>query len=161
VPDSDLARAHIAGQACKSQATPDIPPEVDDQAVAALPFEIVNCGIQCVRKSHPHVARKIRDLEKSNLRSNRGVNGALWFDDRRALLRPFAPGHFNHNLLSTRAATLANTERVSMADRKIWCRGRQESCAVHGVQNISGPDPRNMGRSVFKHIQKHPFVRAI
>jgi hypothetical protein len=51
VPDSNLAWAHIAGQAGESQATADIPPEIDDQALAPLLFEIANCGIQRVRKS--------------------------------------------------------------------------------------------------------------
>ncbi len=51
MPDSDLAGAHIAGQAGESQATPDIPPEVDDEALATLLFEIMNRGILCVRKS--------------------------------------------------------------------------------------------------------------
>ena len=32
---------------------------------------------------------------------------------------------------------------------------------VQSVQDISRPNPRNMGRSIFIHIQKHPFVAAI
>src|SRR5450759_278395 len=161
VANSNLAGAHIARQAGESQATADISPEIDDQSHASLLFEIANRVIQCVGKSHPRGAGKVWDLKKSNVRSDLRVNRALRFDDRRALLRPFPPGNFNHNLLLTLVAAVANTQRVSMADRKIWCRGRQASCAVHGVQDISGPDPRNVGRSVFKDIQKHPFARTI
>src|SRR6266849_4922933 len=97
MPNSDLAGAHITGQAGESQATPDIPPEVDNETLAALLFEIMNCGIQCARKSHPHDARKVRDLEKSNVRSNLRVNRAFRFDYRRTLLRAFALRYFDHN----------------------------------------------------------------
>src|SRR5258708_28019729 len=63
-----MAGAHIVGQAGESQATPDIPPEVDDEALAALLLEIMNRGIQCAPKSHPHGTGKVRDLEKSDFR---------------------------------------------------------------------------------------------
>src|ERR1039458_946241 len=132
MPDSNLARAHIAGQAGEPQAAADVPAEVNDQAVAALLFEMVNRGIQCVRKSHPHGPGKVLDLEKANIRSDLRVNRALRFDDRRALLSPFPLRHLNHNLVSTRASTLANTQCVSLADRKVWCGGRYTSCSVQG-----------------------------
>src|ERR1700724_3333920 len=121
MPDSNLARAHIARQAGEPQAAADVPAEVNDQAVAALLFEMVNRGIQCVRKSHPHGPGKVLDLKKANVRSDLRVNRALRFDDRRALLRAFPLRHFNHNLVSTRGATLADTQRVSLANPKCWC----------------------------------------
>ena len=46
--DSNLAWAHIAGQASESEASADIPPEVDDHAVTALLLKIVNSVIQCI-----------------------------------------------------------------------------------------------------------------
>ena|SRR2546426_1045960 len=108
MPDSDLAGAHVAGQAGESQATPDIPPEVDDEALAALLLEIMNRGTQCAPKSHPHGTGKVRDLEKSDFRPHLRVNRALRFDYRRTLLRPFAPRYFNHNFFLTTITKLAN-----------------------------------------------------
>ena len=89
VADSDLAGAHIAGQASESQTTADISPEVDDQALTPLLFEIVNGPVQCLCKSHPHGAGKVGDLEKSNVFPDLRVNRALRFHYRRSLLVPF------------------------------------------------------------------------
>ena len=50
---------------------------------------------------------------------------------------------------------------MSVADRKVWCGGRQTRRAVHRVQEISRPDSGEMSGSVFEHIQKHPFVLAV
>ena len=63
MPDRNLPGAHIAGQSGESEAAANIPAKIDDQASTALPFEIVNRGIQRVRKSHPHGAGKVRNLQ--------------------------------------------------------------------------------------------------
>src|SRR5205809_781421 len=125
MPNGNLAGAHIACQASESEAAANVPAEVDDQAFAALLLEMLNRGIQGVRKSHAHGPGEVRDLKKADVRSDLRVNRALRFDDRRALLRPFSLWHCNHNLVSTCGATIANTQLVSLADRKIWCRRRQ------------------------------------
>ena len=151
--DSDLAGAHIAGQTSESQAAADIPAQVDDQAPALLLFEIVNRAIQCVRKSHPHGAGKVGDLEKSNVLPNFRVNRALRFDDWRALFRSFPHGNFNHDLFRARLADFRDKQRVSVADRKVWCGRGQTSRAVHRVQDISRPDSGNDERV---RLQTHP-----
>src|SRR5437868_203316 len=103
---SNLTGTHVTGQTGESQATANISPEVYDQALTTLLFEIVNCVIQCIRKSHPNGARKISDLEKPNALPNVRVNRAFRLDDRRALLRAFSLGNFDHNLLRTLRAKL-------------------------------------------------------